>query len=87
MAVTQTNHPQHTIHHEMSENFAIAQSIILLALSVERYAALFTNYSPFVRRPLYFCVVSTLPYFCALLAFDYQILVTQMSPETANIVR
>ncbi|KAH7697105.1 hypothetical protein AAVH_35813, partial [Aphelenchoides avenae] len=75
------------IHHEMVENFAFAQSLILLMICVDRYCSLFPNYSPFITQSCAFCAVSTVPYVLAMLFVDYQLLSTQIGETPAGIVR
>ncbi|KAI1730359.1 hypothetical protein Ddc_03049 [Ditylenchus destructor] len=75
------------IHNEMVENFALAQALILFMMGIDRYMSLFAGYSPSVRNPFWFCVLSIVPYFFALLIFDYRILLTKLSSAVVHLIR
>uniref|UniRef100_A0A914DQU6 Uncharacterized protein n=1 Tax=Acrobeloides nanus TaxID=290746 RepID=A0A914DQU6_9BILA len=75
------------IHYEMVDNFALAQTIILLMISVDRYCSLFPNYSPFTRKPCAMAVLSLVPYLLAMLLLDTQVLAAALDVTAAVSIR
>uniref|UniRef100_A0A915D9D2 G-protein coupled receptors family 1 profile domain-containing protein n=1 Tax=Ditylenchus dipsaci TaxID=166011 RepID=A0A915D9D2_9BILA len=59
----------------------------MFMMGVDRYLSLFDGYSPSVKRPFWFCALSVVPYFFALLVFDYRIMVTQVNGTVAHLIR
>lgn len=72
----------------MVENFAMAQSLILLALSIDRYLNLIDSYSSYLKRPFCFITINILiPYLLAFIVFDYYVLKLQFGEFHANIIK
>lgn len=72
----------------MVENFALAQSIILFLISIDRYLNLFDNYSTYFKRSFFFIIINLLvPYLLAFIILDYYILKLVFDDFYANIIK
>lgn len=54
----------------MIDNFVLSQSIILFMIAVDRYCALFPNYSPFVKSKFIFFGISLIPHVISMVLLD-----------------